>query len=130
MDITSFIDIVDNQLYMTALTSDFMEYKLRSVPELKGLNKIVRLALKTFSFAVYLHYPSQRGSYIIKHPIVVLGCTGAAVCCIDLIELNGFDDSRFFKSMFDGVRIVSGAIFTYKLLKIPIQDFYAELSKN
>ena len=122
--------MVDNQLYIIALNSDFLDYKLRSVPELRGLTKIVRLALKTFSFAVYMHYPSQRGSYIIKHPIVVLGSTGAAVCCIDLIELNGFDDSKFFKSLFDGVRIVSGSIFAYKLLKITLQDFYAELSKN
>lgn len=119
---THFIDIVDNQLYIAALQTDLLEYKLRSAPELRGLTKMVRLALKTFSLAVYLHYPSQRCSYIIKKPIVILGCTGVFVCGIDLLERNGFDNSKFFKETFDCLRIVSGFIFTYKILRIACKE--------
>ena len=117
-----FIDIIDNQLYIAAIHSDLLECRLGDIPRLRGLTKIVQLALKTFSLAVYLHYPSQRCSYIIKKPIVVLGCTGVFVLVINMLEEHGYDNSKFFKELFDCLRIVSGFLFTYKFLKASLAD--------
>ena len=88
---------------------------------------MVRVALKTFSLAVYLNYPGKKCCYIIKNPVPILGCIGGVVYGTDLLKRKGFDSGRFFNGVFSNLRMFSGVIFVYEFLKIPLQDFYREL---
>ena len=117
-----FINILDNQLYIGAFHLDLLREKLDSGPLSNyTLTKISSVALKTFSLAVYLHYPSKRCSYIIKKPIVVLGFTGIFVCGTELLERQTSSRRCFFKEIFNYLRVVSGVMFTYDFLKVPFQ---------